>query len=169
LAIGGLALLAGCGPKDQKATTAPESTKWKGLPYRLAFDAPPAKPNPAGVTLPPIKFTADPESLETRAVLVVRFDASSATKTESIANQMIMPPTDISGAAGALPADYIEMADKDLGRFFTSYCMKGKVKISVALARSSLSRQTTEADVDQKRLSDWAPAEVDFKNPHGKC
>jgi hypothetical protein len=33
----------------------------------------------------------------------------------------------------------MDAADKDLSRFLGSYCIKGKIKISVALARSSLS------------------------------
>jgi hypothetical protein len=84
-------------------------------------------------------------------------------------NQMIMAPFDISGTEGTLPADYMDAADKDLSRFLGSYCVKGKIKISVALARSSLSRQAEEGDVDAKRLSDWLPVEVVFKNPHPHC
>ena len=82
---------------------------------------------------------------------------------------MIMYPVDIAGTEGTLPADYMNAADKDLSTFLGSYCVKGKIKISVALARSSLSRQAEEAEVDAKRLSDWMPIEVVFKNPHPKC
>lgn len=169
LAIGGLAFLAGCGNQADKASGIPIEPKWKGAPYRIAFDSQAVKPNSAGVAIPAIKYTANPEELEKRAVLVVRFDASKDAKSGPLMNQMIMAPVDISGAEGALPADYMELADKDLSRFLGSYCIKGKIQISVALARSSLSRQTTEADVDAKRLSDWAPVEVMFKNPHPKC
>ena len=84
-------------------------------------------------------------------------------------NQMIMGGVDISGAEGALPADYMGEADKGLARFLGAYCIKGKVKISVALARSSLSSQAGDAEVDAKRLSDWLPIEVAFKNPHPGC
>jgi hypothetical protein len=169
LAIGGLALLAGCGNQGNKATSGPIEPKWKGAPYRIAFDAQAPKPNPAGVTIPGIKFTANPDAVERRAILVVRFDASSATKTGPLMNQMIMYPVDIAGTDGALPADYLNAADKDLSTFLGSYCIKGKIKITVALARSSLSRQGTESDVDAKLLSDWLPIEVAFKNPHPKC
>jgi hypothetical protein len=84
-------------------------------------------------------------------------------------NKMILAPIDISGATGALPADYIAAADKDLARFLGTYCAKGKIKISVALARSSLSSQAADTEVDAKRLSDWVPIEVVFKNPHPAC
>lgn len=169
LAIAGLAFLAGCGNQGNKATDATIPPKWKGEPYRLAFDTAPAKPNPAGVTMPLIKFTADPENLERRALLVVRFDASSVTKQGPIANQMVMPAFDISGSEGALPADYMDLADKDLSRFLGAYCVKGKIKITVVLARSSLSSQAPDAEIESKRLSDWLPIEVVFKNPHPKC
>ena len=80
LAIGGLALLAGCGNQGDKASNVPVEPKWKGAPYRIAFDTQAAKPNPAGVTIPAIKYTANPDALEKRAILVVRFDTSGATK-----------------------------------------------------------------------------------------
>lgn len=169
LAIAGLTLLAGCGNQQDKASNAPAAPKWKGAPYRIAFDAPPAKPNPAGVTIPPIKFTANPDALEKRASLVVKFDTSGASKQGPMMNQMIMGPVDISGAEGTLPADYMDLADKGLARFFGAYCIKGKVKITVALARSSLSSQADDAEVDEKRLSDWLPIEVAFKSPHPGC
>lgn len=168
LAMGGLVLLAGCGQQD-KAANAPATPKWKGEPYRITFDAPPAKPNPAGVTIPVVKYTANPDALEKRASLVVKFDTSTATKQGPMANQMIMGGVDISGAEGALPADYMGEADKGLARFLGAYCIKGKVKISVALARSSLSSSAEDSEVDQKRLSDWLPIEITFKNPHGGC
>jgi hypothetical protein len=56
-----------------------------------------------------------------------------------------------------------------MASFLTTYCAKGKIKISAALARSSLSNQAGDAEVDSKRLSDWQPIEVVFKNPHPKC
>jgi hypothetical protein len=172
VAIAGLAFLAGCGNQGDKAGI-PLEPKWKGAPYRIAFDTLAPKPNPAGIALPAVKFTANPEALERRALLVVRFDASGATKTDPsngpLMDQMIMPPVDISGAEGTLPADYIDMADKDLAKLLGAYCMKGKVKVSVALARSSLSSQAADAEVDAKRMSDWLPIELPFKNPHPKC
>jgi hypothetical protein len=171
LAIAGLSLLAGCGQGD-KSSDVLVLHKWQGAPYHIAFDAPPAKPNPAGVTIPAVKYTANPEALETRARLVVRFDSSELTqsaKNGPIMNQMVMAPFDIHGADGALPADYMDMASKDLSKFLGAYCAKGKIKISVALARSSLSSQPKDTELDAKRLSDWLPIEVDFKNPHPKC
>jgi len=169
LAIGGLALLAGCGNQQGKVANAPAEPKWKGAPYRIAFDEKAAKPNPAGVTIPTIKFTANPDALERRALLVVRIDTAGMTKSGPLMDQMIMPPVDIAGAEGTLPADYMTMAGKDLSTLLGAYCVKGKVKISVALARSSLNPQAGDAEVDAKRMSDWTPIEVVFKNPHPKC
>lgn len=169
LAIGGLALLAGCGNQGDKASKVPVEPKWKGAPYHIAFDTQATKPNKAGVTIPVVKFTANPDDLETRAILVVRFDDLGVTKYVPRTNKMIMPPLDISGAEGALPAAYMGEADKDLSTFLGTYCAKGKIKLSVALARSSLSSQALDAEVDAKRLSDWLPIELVFKNPHPKC
>jgi hypothetical protein len=172
LAVGGLVLLVGCGSQGDKASGIPIEPKWKGAPYHIAFDTKAGKPNPAGVTIPAIKYTANPEALERRAVLVVKFDVSGATgaaKNGPLMNQMIMAPVDISGAEGALPADYMDLADKELSRFLGAYCIKGKIKITVAIARSSLNPQATDAEIDEKRLSDWLPIEVVFKNPHPKC
>lgn len=166
LAIVGLTLLAGC---KTQGDNAPAKPKVKGPPYHIAFDTQATKPNPAGVTIPAVKYTGDPESLERRAILVVRFDEPAANNGEPMTNQMISYPVDITGTEGTLPADYMAAADKDLSRFLGTYCLKGKINISVALARSSISRQSTQADVDAKRLSDWAPVEVVYKNPHPKC
>ena len=169
VAIGGLALLAGCGNQGDKAPGIPVGPKWKGAPYHIAADTQAAKQNPAGVAIPAIKYTANPEALEKRAILVVRFDASGVKKNGPIANQMVMATVDISGTEGTLPADYIDAADKELSKFLGAYCVKGKVKISVAIARSSLSNQATDAELATKRLSDWLPIEVVFKNPHPGC
>jgi hypothetical protein len=127
------------------------------------------KPNPAGVTLPAIKFTANPDALERRASLVVRFEPSGAKQDQPMMDQVIVGPFDISGAEGALPADYMDLADKGLARLLGAYCMKGNVKVSVMLVRSSLAPQAGDAEIDQKRLSDWLPIEVVFKNLHPAC
>jgi len=169
LAIAGLAFLAGCGNQGNKASDVPATPKWKGAPYRIAFDPQAAKPNPAGVTIPAIKYTANPDALEPRASLVVRFDASGAKTNQQVMDQVMIGPFDIPGAEGTVPADNIDLADKGLARLLGAYCMKGKVTISVALARSSLAPQAGDAEVDQKRLSDWLPIEVAFKIPHPKC
>ena len=116
LAIGGLAFLAGCGNQGDKASGIPVTPKWKGAPYHLAFDTQAAKPNPAGITIPAIKYTANPDALERRAALVVRIDTSGVTKNGPIMDQMIMGAVDISGAEGTLPADYMDAADKGLAR-----------------------------------------------------
>lgn len=169
LTIATLALLAGCKDQGDKSAGIPTEPKWKGAPYRIAFDTQAAKPNPAGITIPDVKFTANPEALETRATLAVRFDAEGATEKGMTINRMIMAPVDIHGAEGALPADYMDRTSKALSTLLSDYCIKGKVKISVALARSSLNPQSGDADVDAKRLSDWLPLEVVYKNPHPHC
>ena len=169
MVVGGLGLLSGCGNQGDKTAGIPVGPKWKGLPYRLAFDTKAPKPNPAGITLPSIQFTANPDALEKRTMLVVRFDDLGQPKYVPTANKMIMPAFDISGAEGALPADYVDRSNKALGEFMQTYCVKGKVKLSVALVRSSLTNQTGDAEVDAKRLSDWLPIELTFKNPHPKC
>jgi hypothetical protein len=172
LAIGGLAFLAGCGNQGNNASNIPDTPKWKGAPYRLALDNKAPKPNSAGVALPGIKYTANPDALETRASLVVRFDASSASgpKTDQPRmDQIMIGPFDISGAEGAVPADNMDLADKGLAKLLGAYCMNGKVKVSVLLARSSLSPQAVDAEINEKRLSDWLPIEVQFKSPHKHC
>ena len=161
------ALLAGCG--SQTASNIPVTPKWKGAPYHLAFGAQPAKPNPAGLTIPPITFTANPDALETRANLVVQFDTSAVKRNGPVMDQMIMAPVTISGEEGALPADYLDTASKELAKMLGSYCMNGKIKIAVALTKSSIPMTATEDQVNSHRLSDWLPTELVFKNPHPKC
>ena len=167
--IGALVFVAGCGNQGNQASNVPQTPKWKGAPYRLAFDTKPVKPNPAGIALPGIKFTANPDDVETRADLVVQVDTSKVKQASAIPDMMIMAPTDISGSEGALSADYIQLTDKELTKMLAGYCMKGKVKISVALARSTLNMTSTDDQINAKRLSDWTPIELDFKNPHPKC
>jgi hypothetical protein len=169
LAIGGLAFLVGCGNQGNNAPGIPVTPKWKGLPYRIAFDTKAAKPSPEGITLPAINFTANPDALEKRAALIVRYDSSAVKTNKLIVNQMIMPPIDISGAEGTLPADYMEEADKGLAQLTGAYCMNGNVKVTAALAWSSLSSQAGDAEINQKRLSDWVTTEVPIKNPKKGC
>jgi len=169
VAIGGLALLAGCGNQGDKPSNVPAAPKWQGAAYHIAFDTQATKPNPAGITIPVIKYTANPEALERRASLVVRFDTSGATKKGPMMDQMIMGPVDIPSAEGTLPADYMDAADKGLSKLVGAYCIKGKIKLSVALARSSLSNQAGEDEVNTKRLSDWLPIEIVSKNAHPHC
>jgi len=166
-------LLAGCDNKSNQAAT-PAPPKWKGAPYHVELDASAAKPNAAGVTLPILKYTANPDALETRATLVVRFDASGAKRNASasgqpVNDQMVMAPVDVKGTDGALPADYMDATDKELAKLLSAYCLKGKVKVTLALAKSSLGPQPGDAELNAKRLSDWIPVEVTFKNPHPKC
>lgn len=169
LTIGLSALLAGCGNQSSQNSGIVIPPKWQGAPYHIAFGPAPAKPGPAGFAIPPITFTANPDMLETRADLVVEFDTSSLKKDYAIPNRMIMAPTDIKGAQGSLPQDYVDLASKELARMLASDCLKGKIKISVALTKSSIQLTATEDEINSHRLSDWLPLTIDFKNPHGKC
>jgi hypothetical protein len=168
LAIGGLLLLAGC-QKSDKSAGIPVEPKWKGEPYRIAFDARPVKPSPTGLNIPAVKFTANPDALETRAILVLRFTAAQGGNQEPAEHLMVGEPVDIHGPEGTLPDDYMDRARKGLSDYLDQYCLKGKVNLSVALARSSLNPQSAESQVDVKRLSDWLPFEIVYKNPHSKC
>jgi hypothetical protein len=164
-AIGALAFLAGC--KNQASTNnTPAQPKWQGAPYHLAFDTAATKPSPSGVTIPTIKYTANPDAVVRRASLVVRFDTAGAKTNGPVMDQMIMAPVDISGAEGALPADYMDAADQGLAHLIGAYGMKGKVKISVLLAQSSISSQASDDEINSKRLSDWLPTELVLKKSH---
>jgi hypothetical protein len=169
LAIGGLLLLAGCSSAGNKGAGIPIEPKWKGLPYRLAFDTKAANPSPSGVDIPVVKFTANPEALETRAVLVLKFSAPAAANQEPDAHLMIGTAVDIHGPEGTLPDDYMERARKGLSDYLETYCLKGKVNLSVALARSSLNPQAGIELVNPKRLSDWLPLDIVYKPHHSKC
>jgi hypothetical protein len=166
LAIGGLALLAGCKSQKENAYTM-HLTKWQGTPYHIAFDAQAAKPSPAGIAIPDVKYTANPDALERRACLVVRFDPPQGAKDQSMLNQVIMGPVDITGAQGALPADYMSDADKSLAQLLSAYHLKGKVKVSVLLARPLLS-QAGESDIQANRLSDWLQTDLVFNAPRSR-
>ena len=173
LAVGATAFLAGCGPQD-KSSGIPVKAKFTGPPYHLALAAAPAKPNKSGLTIPAIKYTADPnapsDSLDKRAILVVRIDTSSLkSKAPMTMDQVIMGAVDIPGTDGALSADYMDATDQSLATLLEEYCVKGKVKITVALTRSTLSSTAGDSEIDDKRLTDWLPVELNFKNPHPGC
>lgn len=165
----GIALLAGCGSQANKGSGIPVEPKWKGLPYRLALDTKSGTPNPATLSIPAIKFTANPDSLETRAILVMRFTVPGGAGKEPVQHRMVGTPADVRGETGALPADYLDRTSKAMADYLAAYCVEGKVSASAALARSSLSPQAGDAEVDTKRLSDWLPFEIMVKKPHKKC
>jgi hypothetical protein len=169
LAVGGLLLLAGCGNQANKGAGIPVEPKWKGAPYRIAFDTKAVKPSPTGINIPAVNFTANPDDLETRALLVVKFSASPAAGQEPAEHMMIGTAVDIHGSEGTLPEDYMDRARKGLSDYLETYCVKGKVDLSVALAKSSLDPHAGIAQADAKRLSDWLPLEIVYKNPHSKC
>ena len=166
--FGGLLLLAGCGSADNSPGI-PVGPKWKGEPYRIGVDAKAPKPNPAGITIPAVTFKANPEALETRAVLVLHFTAPLGGGKDPITQTMIGNAVDIKGEEGKLPDDYMAQASKGLGEYLGAYCVNGNVKLSVAMARSSLNPHAADAEVDAKRLSDWLPLDIPFKPAHSKC
>ena len=127
LAMAGLVFLAGCNSGNDAAKV-PAKPKWPGATYHLAFDTQAPKPNPSGVTIPTIKYSANPAALEKRATLVVRFDTSGVKKDGPVSNQMVMGPVDVPAEEGALPADYMDAADKGLATFLKAYCIDGKGK-----------------------------------------
>jgi hypothetical protein len=169
LAAGGLLLLAGCGNQAKKDAGIPVEPKWKGAPYRIALDAKAVKPSPTGVNIPAVMFTANPDDLETRALLVMKFAATPAAGQEPDQHLMIGTAVDIHGPEGTLPDDYMDRARKGLSDYLETYCVKGKVDVSVALAKSSLDPHAGIDVVETKRLSDWLPLEIVYKNPHSKC
>ena len=168
LAIG-LVLLAGCGNQGNKSSV-PVEPKWKGAPYRLTLDTKAATPNQASVNIPPVSYTANPDELVTRAILVIRFAGPATAADADPATHLIVgTPLDVRGDHGTLPADYLDKASKSLTDYLAARCIQGNVKISVVLARSSVKPQADDADVEAKRLSDWVPFEAVFKKPHSKC
>lgn len=170
LAIAGLgwAFLAGCGEMGNTPLTDSAAAKWKP-PYHLELGTLATKPNPAGVTLPPLSYKADTKEWERRAALVVRFDGSGGKNDQPAKDRVILAAVDIPGTGGNLPSDYLDAADKQLGKVLAERCMKGTVKLNLALVRSSIRPDAEDAEIKAKLLSDWLPAEVAFKNPHPKC
>jgi hypothetical protein len=164
----GLMFLGGCDNQGNKAVGTAAQPKAPTFPYKLAFDTAAAKPNPSGITIPAVKYTAKPGYVERRASLVVWFDPSGAKKNQTVLNQIILAPFDISGTEGTISADTIKSADEGLASLLGSYGLKGKIKVKVVLVRSSITPTAGDEEIDAKRLSDWLPIELDFKNPHSK-
>ncbi len=172
LAIAAFGLLAGCGPQDKGGI--PVKPRFTGPPYHLSLAATPAKPSKSGLTIPPIKYTADADaptdSLATRTVLVVRIDTASVkSKGPMTMDQVIMGAVDLPGTEGQLSADYMEATDQSVATLLAEYCVKGNVKMTVALTRSSLSSTAGDAEIDEKLITPWLPISLVFKNPHSGC
>ena len=163
LVIGGLALLVGC--KSQNQYTIPVKPTWQGPPYHLAFDTQGTKPNPSGITIPVIKYTANPQAVVNRATLLVRIEPLGAKKNRKIMNQMVMGAFNIHGTQGTLPTEYMDAADKALASLLEGYGIQGKIKVSVLLAQSSISSQPGDDEISQFKLSDWISTGVEFKRP----
>jgi hypothetical protein len=171
LLIAGLVCLGGCNvDQGNKASNVPAPTKSKP-PYHLDFETKTVKPNPTGVAIPAVSYTGNPKALEKRAALVVKFDGAGVKNDQPDNDRLMMPSVDIPGTGGTLPANYMDEADAKLAKLLGGYCFKGTAKVSLALVRSSIKPGANDAEIDVKRLSDWLPAEVVFKNPnpHPKC
>jgi len=164
-----LVCLGGCNvDPGNKTSNVPEKVKSKP-PYHLEFESKVAKPTPAGVAIPAVSYTGNPKALEKRAVLVAKFDGTGLKNDQPVKDLLVMDPVDIPGTGGTLPQNYMDQVDVKLGKLLADYCYKGAAKVSLALVRSSIKPGPTAAEIDSKRLSDWLPAEVVFKNPHPKC
>lgn len=174
LAIAGMMFLVGCDVDVKKAPDASTQAQFKA-PYHIEFDTKVVKPNPTGVTLPAISYTASPKALEKRAALVVRFEApdakpaSDAKKDQASKNQVVMAAIDVPGTGGTLPENYMQLADQKLTKMLADRCIKGTVRVSMVLVRSSIRPDPGDAEINAKRLSDWLPATVTFKDPRPKC
>ena len=169
--LAGLVCLGGCNvDTGDQAAKKPEAKKAKP-PYSLDFETKVAKPTPAGVAIPAVSYTGNPKALEKRAVLVVKFDGTGVKGDQPDKDRLMLPPVDIPGTGGTLPQNYMEQADLALGKLLGGYCYKGTAKISLAFVRSSIKPGPNDAEIDAKRLSEWLPVEVVFKNPnsHPKC
>ena len=166
--IGGLAVLAGCKSQQDSQYTIKLKPKWQGAPYHISFDTPPAKANASGITIPAVKYTANPDMLERRACLVVRFEPpAKLASDQTVMNQVIMGPVDVKGADGTLDPEYIAAADQALAKLLDVYKIKGKVKVQVLLARPLLSN-AGESDIKENSLSDWVATDVEYKKARGK-
>lgn len=162
LAMGALVFVAGC-KQDNSKYAIHLKPKWQGAPYHIAFDTQAGKPNTAGITIPDVKYVANPDMLENRACLVVRFEPPAGVGGgQTVMNQVIMGPVDIKGAEGMLDPDYMGAADQALAQLLSAYKIKGKVKVSVLLARPLLS-SAGESDIKENSLSDWVATDLDFK------
>lgn len=169
LVVSGLLLVAGCKSGSDKSAGIPVKPKWKPPEYHLAFGDKQAKPDKSGVTLPAVKWDANPDGVVKRATLVARFDSSGVKTEKLIVNQVVLAPFDISGAQGSLDADTLKFADEGLAHLLTSYCVNGKVKVQVRLEKSSLSPQPSDEGINDSALSDWISTEIEFKNPKKHC
>lgn len=184
LAIAGLVFLAGCDIDVKKAPEASTQAQFKA-PYHIEFDTKAPKANPTGLALPAISYTANSKALEKRAVLVVRFEAPAkdasgpkaasgtaapAVKNEQTnKNQLVMAAIDIEGTGGFLPGNYMELTDQKLAKMLADRCIKGPVNVTVVLVRSSIRPDPGDAEINAKRLSDWVPTTVTFKDSRPKC
>lgn len=169
--IASLVCLGGCNvDSGNKAADVAEKAKSKP-PYHLDFETKAAKPTPAGVAIPAVSYTGNPKALEKRGVLVIKFDGTGVKGDQPSKDRLVLAPVDLPGTGGTLPQNYMDQADAALGKLLAGYCYKGTAKISLALVRSSIKPGPTDADIDAKRLSEWLPIEVAFKNPnpHPKC
>lgn len=158
-----VASLSGCKDEGKKQDGIVVTPKWKGSPYRLTIDTKAAKPGAKAALIPALAFTANPDALERRATMIVRFDSSIVKGNQQVINQIILTPFDVQGPEGKIPAETLTAANKGLAELLAGYKVKGKVKVKVALERSSLARGAGESEIVEKHLSDWLEIEADFK------
>ena len=75
---------------------------------------------------------------------MVRFDTSASTKHGPLMNQMIMGPVDIPARRAPFPRTTWMRQIRGWRRFSRPTASKEKSRLTVALARSSLSSTATE-------------------------
>jgi len=66
-----------------------------------------------------------------------------------------------------LDPDYMGAADQALARLLSIYKVKGKVKVSVLLARPLLSNAGA-SQIQENSLSDWVATDLVYKGGHAK-
>ena len=84
-------------------------------------------------------------------------------------DQIIMGAVDLPGTEGTLSADYMDATNQSVATLLEEYCVKGNVKMTAALTRSSLSSTAGDAEIDGKLITPWLPISLVFKNPHSGC
>lgn len=81
-------------------------------------------------------------------------DSSECTADQPGKDRFISTAFDIPGTGGTLPVYYLVTVDQGLAKLLGDRCMKGKVKVSVALVRSTIRPDPDETEINAKRLSD---------------
>ena len=164
ITIGALGFLAGCGNQDNSLPAFPFRPSGRALPTISHLAR--RQPSPTRRASPfrpsstrPIPTCSRPEPTS----------SSNSTPRQRRApagdGPMVMGAVDVSGTEGELPAAYVDKASADLANMLAGYCVKGKVKISVVLTKSSIPLSATSDLVNARRLSDWRRSSSSSRTP----